>query len=388
MSDLLITNIGTIVSGDLGNPLPAGDAILVKGGKIVALGASGELRDRADGALLVDAMGSTVMPGLMDPHFNVNVGDWTPRQRMLDVVESTLQGGVTTLLSQGEWHIPGRPKDPLGVKSICYAMKKIYENYRPAGVKIHAGAVVLSPYLSEADFAEMAANGISVVAEVGIGGVDARDAIPMVRWARKYGMKVSMHVGGVSIPGSSNTTPELVMEVAPDIIAHINGGPTAIPLEGVRRLIEETDFTVEIAYIGNTVVLIKAVEWLAERNQLHRLMIATDSPAGYGVIPCGIIKTVVNATSLGGIAPEAAVAAASGNTARVFSLDYGTIAPGRAADLMIVDAPLGSAADDALGAMRIGDLPGISMGIIDGQIVFQRSRNIPPAKREAIVRQQ
>jgi enamidase len=89
--------------------------------------------------------------------------------------------------------------------------------------------------------------------------------------------------------------------------------------------------------------------------------------------------------SLGGIAPEIAIAMATGNTARIHGLDVGVIAPGRAADICLVDAPIGSSATTALGALAIGDLPGISMILIDGDVRVGRSRNTPPAGRAAEV---
>jgi enamidase len=79
------------------------------------------------------------------------------------------------------------------------------------------------------------------------------------------------------------------------------------------------------------------------------------------------------------------VALATGNTARVHRLETGVIAVGREADLAIVDAPIGSAADTALGALAIGDLPGVGMVLIDGTPVIGRSRNTPPAARVPVV---
>ena len=61
------------------------------------------------------------------------------------------------------------------------------------------------------------------------------------------------------------------------------------------------------------------------------------------------------------------------------------IAAGREADLVICDAPAGSVARDALGALSAGDLPGISMVLIDGKVTIGRSRNTPPAARAAEV---
>ena len=72
-------------------------------------------------------------------------------------------------------------------------------------------------------------------------------------------------------------------------------------------------------------------------------------------------------------------------TARVHGLDRGVIEVGRAADLVIADAPEGSTAGDALGALAIGDLPGISMILVDGAPVIGRSRNTAPAARQATV---
>jgi enamidase len=89
--------------------------------------------------------------------------------------------------------------------------------------------------------------------------------------------------------------------------------------------------------------------------------------------------------ALGGIAPEVAIAMATGNTARVHGLDVGILAAGRAADVCLVDAPIGSSATTALGALAIGDLPGISMVLIDGVVMLGRSRNTPPAARAAEV---
>ena len=78
-------------------------------------------------------------------------------------------------------------------------------------------------------------------------------------------------------------------------------------------------------------------------------------------------------------------ALATGNTARVHRLDTGVIAEGREADVTIVDAPIGSAAETALGALAIGDLPGVGMVLIDGVAVIGRSRNTPPAARVPVV---
>ncbi len=113
MSDLLIRNIGTIVSGDIQAPIADGDTIVVRDGVIASVGVEAEA-DAGDIERIVDAAGATVMPGLCDDHVHPVLGDFTPRQLQVDFIDSCLHGGVTTMLSAGEPHTPGRPTDPAG----------------------------------------------------------------------------------------------------------------------------------------------------------------------------------------------------------------------------------------------------------------------------------
>ncbi|HEY5683893.1 MAG TPA: Enamidase, partial [Acidimicrobiia bacterium] len=78
----------------------------------------------------------------------------------------------------------------------------------------------------------------------------------------------------------------------------------------------------------------------------------------------------------------AAVAMATGNVADLHHLEEGRIGTGRPADLVILDAPLGSQAGDAMDALAIGDTPAVAGVIIDGAIRITKSRNTPPPIRE------
>jgi enamidase len=75
---------------------------------------------------------------------------------------------------------------------------------------------------------------------------------------------------------------------------------------------------------------------------------------------------------------EEAIAMATGNTARLYTLNRGLIAAGKEADLVIMDAPMGSVGKDALAAIEAGDVPGIAGVLIDGQMKIGVSRNTPP----------
>ena len=230
----MIRNIGTIVSGDVRAPIAGGDTIVVRNGVIASVGDAASA-DASGITAAIDAAGATVTPGLCDNHTHPVLGDFTPRQLQVDFIDSYLHGGTTTMISAGEPHTPGRPTDPAGVKALAILAHKSFANLRPSGVKVHAGAVLLEPGLTEGDFREMAEAGVSLVGEIGISGVkDAAVATEMTRWAQACGMRVMVHTGGASIPGSGIVGADFVVQVQPDVAGHVNGGPTALPLDSCR----------------------------------------------------------------------------------------------------------------------------------------------------------
>jgi enamidase len=381
VNDLLIRNIGMIVTGDVDAPLADGDTIVVRDGVIASVGAAAS----ADGsgiASVIDAGGATVSPGFCDDHTHPVLGDFTPRQLQVDFIDSYLHGGTTTMISAGEPHTPGRPTDPAGVKALAILAHGSFANLRPSGVKVHAGAVLLEPGLTEDDFAEMAAAGVVLVGEIGISGVKDPDvAAEMTRWAQARGMRVMVHTGGASIPGSGIVGADFVVAVRPDVAGHVNGGPTALPLDQVERILDETSARVEVVHNGNVKAAGEVAALVAQRGELGRLVVGTDSPAGSGVQPLGMLRTVSWIASLGGVDAAQAIAAATGNVAALHDLNTGRVSVGREADLLVMDTPLGSQAGDALGALAIGDTPAVATAIIDGMPRFTKSRNTPPPVR-------
>lgn len=379
----LITGIGQLVSGDISRPLLDADTIVIRDGRIEAIGRGLE----GDADVVIDAHGTTVIPGLIDSHAHPVFGDFTPRQRTFDFIESSLHGGVTTMISAGEVHLPGRPKDIVGLKALAIAVNHSYANVRPGGVKVRAGAPILELGMVEADFAEMAAAGVRLIGEIGLGSVKTgADAAPMVAWGRAHGMVSTFHTGGPSLPGSGAIGADAVLEAAPDIAGHINGGTTSLSERDMDRLIEsESGIALELVHCGNGRTALVALRRAAGSGALGRVILGNDAPSGTGVIPLGILRLIAHLASLGDVAPETVLCLATGNTARVHGLDVGILAPGKAADLCIVDAPVGSVASTALGALANGDLPGISMVLIDGAMTIGRSRNTAPAGRMAEV---
>ena len=385
MPKLMIKNIGTLVSGDISNPLLNADTLIIEGGLIQSIGNEKAL-NITEVDQVMDVGGMTVTPGLIDSHCHPVLGDFTPRQKMLDFIESSLHGGVTTAISAGEVHLPGRPKDVAGTKALAILAAKSFANARPSGVKVLGGSVILEPGLQEKDFEELAREGVRVVAEIGLGGVkNPKEAAPMVKWAKKYGMVVMMHTGGTSIPGSATVSADDVIATDPDIVSHINGGPTAVSFSEAEKLIRDTDLILEIVHCGNPKMIVDVMKIVKKVKAYPRIIIGNDAPSGTGVIPLGILRVINFLACLCGVKAEEAIAMATGNTAKVYRLNRGVIGVGREADLVIMDAPMGSVGKDALSAIEAGDIPGIAAVLIDGQMKIGVSRNTPPPNGKIVI---
>jgi enamidase len=288
------------------------------------------------------------------------------------------------MISAGEVHLPGRPKDVLGVKALAITAQRAFDAFRPSGMKVHAGAPVIEKGMVEEDFKELAAAGVKLLGEVGLGGVKTgEEAKRMVAWARKYGIQSTIHTGGPSIPGSGLIDKDVVLEADADVIGHINGGHTALPLDQIRCLCEQCKRAIEIVHNGNEKAALYAMRTARELGELNRVILGTDSPAGSGVQPLGILRMIAMLSSLGDVPAERALCFATGNTARMRKLDTGLIEVGYAADFVQLDRAQHTAGKDLLESVGMGDIPGVGMVIIDGQVRCGRSRNTPPAEKVA-----
>jgi enamidase len=372
-----IVNIDTIVTGDWRAPFAAGDTILMEDGKITSVG-TGDATAVEACDVVIDAGGCTAIPGLIDSQIHNTFGDYTPRQKTVGYLESYVHGGVTTGISASEVHVTGRPKDPEGVKALAVAAMKCFEHYRPGGMRVWAGSVILEPGLVEADFKELADKGIWL-AKAGFGAVETPyDYAPMVHWARDHGMITTVHTGGSSIPGSSGIWCDHLLEMRPHVSFHVNGGPIAMPDEDFPRIVNESDIALQICTAGNMRTALWITELATEADAFDRLLIATDTPTGSGIMPLGMIYTITLLSAVGNTPVEHAIAAATGNNARVYGINSGFIQEGKDADVVIVDACVGGSKDNALDGLRNGDICAIGAVVTDGVPRFVgRSRNTP-----------
>jgi enamidase len=376
---VVIKNIGLLLSGDIDRPILDADTVVVINGLITQVGHQKDC-DLEGAQTVIDAQKTALCPGLIDSHVHPVFGDWTPRQNQSGWIDSTLHGGVTTMISAGEVHLPGRPKDIVGLKALAITAQRTFANFRPSGVKVLAGAPILESGMVEQDFKELSEAGVSLLGEVGLGSVKAGyEARQMVAWARKYGIQSTIHTGGPSIPGSGLIDKDVVLEADADVIGHINGGHTSLSEAHVCELCEKSTRAIEIVHNGNERVAIAAAKAAMELKCPHRVILGTDGPAGSGVQPLGILRMISMLSSLANIPAQWVFCFATGNTARIRNLNCGLIEVGRAADFVFLDKAQHTAGRTLLESIQLGDIPGVGMVMIDGLIKCLRSRNTPPA---------
>lgn len=376
-----IVNAGRLLSGDLNEPVAEGDTVRVVGGRIDAVGGP-EVSGGAAGTL-IDVRGMTVAPGLIDSHSHVLFGDYTPRQQSVGFLERYVHGAVVQVVSAGEIHIPNRPQDRESVKGLARLAAGSWRHHRPGGMKVNAGVVLLTPGLTASDLSELAAEGIRL-AKYGFAVYpDLAVAREDVRNAQRNGIVVTAHSGGPTAADGVPVGAELLMELGPDIAGHVNGGPTSLEDDGVRTLVHQSEMRLQLVQAGSLRSALVVLDAVREAGAQDRVILGTDTPTGTGVMPLGLLKTVAELSSLGAVEPARTWAWGSGCVADAFGLSGGRLQVGQPADLAVIDAPLGSVAADAEGALARGDIPAVALVMIDGVVHVDPSA-LSPRPRETV----
>ncbi|HWK95398.1 MAG TPA: amidohydrolase family protein [Pseudolabrys sp.] len=384
MATLHIKNIGEFFTGDLARPQLPVKSLLIADKRIAAFDPPADTK--ADAVL--DAGNSAVMPGLVDGHVHPVFGEWTPTQDAIGWIGNYVHGGTTTMISASELHVPGLDYGNLTpdlVTSLAVVTASTTGRVRWSGAKVHAGTVILVPGMNESHFDRLRDAGAILAKYLFFPLAQNKDeALRYNAWARERGIRMKVHTGGVSRSGLSQVCGyDILSWLQPDIAAHISGGPIPMSDDDLDKVIDRTDFALEICSSGNYGSTQRAVRRLKDRGTLSRLTLGTDTPGGTGVIPRGMLRQLCFICSICDVTPAEAVAIATGNTARAHGLDVGILAPGKPADIVVCGPVEGSAGTTVADAIAHGDLPGIAYVIIDGEIVVSgRSRQTPPPQRK------
>ena len=186
-------------------------------------------------------------------------------------------------------------------------------------------------------------------------------------------MSCAARVAARSAAATAKISADDLLEIQPHVAGHVNGGPTALaPEESARLVAEGSEIALQVAQAGNLRSAIHICEEALAAGAFHRLLIATDTPTGAGVVPLGMLHVMSDLASLGPLDARGVVSAATGNVAAVYGLD---------ADLALIDAPVGSSAGDAYAALELGDVPAAACVVTGGCLSFAESRNTPAPAR-------
>ena len=152
------------------------------------------------------------------------------------------------------------------------------------------------------------------------------------------------------------------------------------------RVIAESEIALQVCTAGNLRTALLCARLAEAHGAFDRLIIATDTPTGSGVMPLGMLYTIAHLSSLTDLPAERFICAATGSNARVYGLDSGILAPGKAADIVLLDAPDGGTQSTALAAIKHGDIAAIGAVVTAGiPRLVGRSRNTPATTRKARV---
>jgi enamidase len=373
MPSLLITNIGTLLSGDLQQPLLEAASLYVEDGVIRELGTH-PVADQ-----VIDARGTTVMPGIVDSHHHPYFGDYHPSITSVGYADRYVEAGVTAAISMGPYAFPGHPLGPKVGRALAIVTAQSYAKVRPSGMKVFAETMIVEPGLEEADFVEAAAGGVKRIKFL-LPLPTVAETQQVVDWAHRYGMQVQAHCGGRKLIDESATIGEALRVIRPDIAAHLNGGPTPPSWEDAAWLIENTPCYVDLVFGGNFKMAADLVTYLEERGELDRALIGTDSPTIGGSAPSGTAKLMAHICSVTDLEPERGVCLITGTAGRAYNLPIGLIGIGKPADLVVCDARDGSVASNALEEIKHGNPPSTGAVVVDGVIVAPTTPRFPSGR--------
>jgi enamidase len=131
------------------------------------------------------------------------------------------------------------------------------------------------------------------------------------------------HIGGGSMPWSLvKIDADVLLAMRPHIAGHVNGAPTALSGAENKRLIAEGEgIALQIAHAGNLPPAIEIVDGALAAGAFERVLIATDTPTGSGVISLGMLRQMAELASLSEMSARQAVSAATGKVGAVYGLD-------------------------------------------------------------------
>ena len=356
-SELLISGIGLLASGDAGAPRLDADRLVIRDGRIAAIGAAATPSNEAR---VTDADGGVVLPGLWDAYHVLAFGDHEPVLDAHGYLARTATCGTTTVVSTGPLALPGRPRDARGAVSLAILSARSWAYEHPGGITAHGGTLIAVPGLTAADLRSAADAGVRRLS-IAEPFADRDEAVRCVALARDHGFFVMADCGHGSLIDRSGARSALAL-IRPDLAACVNG-PVPLADADVAWLLDEAGGHLGLTPTGSLSSATRVVAAATARRALARLVITTRTPDAGTILPDGVGRLLAFLAALPEVGPEAAIAIGSGNVARAYGTTGGRIAVGEPADMLVFN---GSA---ALAALADGVWRAPDMVLVAGDVV-------------------
>ncbi|MCY3700718.1 MAG: amidohydrolase family protein [Gemmatimonadetes bacterium] len=379
LARIAVTN-AIIIDGMGGEPVADG-VVVVEGGRIVAAGPAAEVAVPADAAI-VDAAGGAVMPGLADMHVHM-VGGWdgysTDMLGYRRYLNALLHAGVTTVLDVGN------------VLPFIQQIRAEVEAGRIPGPRIYMvgplvdGPMPIWPPITYSTFGPLAMErhtgqlaDAGVDALKGYVGLDPAMVDALVQAGAEFGLPVLVDLGSRGDYAAAVESGVAALAHAPSIplsdeemAAMVERGTATITTLAVLESFARRRLR-DLVFLDHPLVAATTPPWFLEALREYatspqseedvqraaaveeRLMVAmanvkrlrdagvpivagTDAPYP-GVFQGEGIHREMELLVEAGLTPVEAIAAASHNAARLMGAEdeWGAIAPGMAADLVVV----------------------------------------------------
>lgn len=380
MKKVYMKNLGTIVSGNVNNPVLKAEAIYAEDGIIQYVGAAKADLEAAAGTV-IDVKGLDIAPALIDAQGHPPINDYLPEFQATDFAVNFMAGGTGSMISVGST-MPGMPSTVAGLKAVALAGKHVWDAYHPQGSKIYGGALMLAEGMQDKDFAEVAAGGVKVVGEVGKSALqDVSKVAALVKMAKKNGMVVTAHSGGASSPACASYTAADLLQINPDVICSLNGAPTPMSDADIEKVIKEGNFFYNLVGHGNLRLLLKVYKLAQAAGKANKLLFGTNVPSMSGYSPLGLwlsIAALSNANP--DVHPATFIAMASGNVADCYGLNHGKIEKGYKLDTILLD---GFGYDTCpFKTLQSGNMCSVSFVVMDGELRMPACKNVPGASKK------
>ena len=125
------------------------------------------------------------------------------------------------------------------VKALAVAAFKCFENYRPGGMRVHGGSLLLEPTLEPEDCGTAPEGSLACESGLWFGEHTFRLRAAGAR-AQQAGFIVNAHTRDASISLANSIHGEHLLAIRPDIAFHVNVGPIVMPEEDFERVVKES----------------------------------------------------------------------------------------------------------------------------------------------------